>query len=522
MQPPLNAHWARGQEFEAQRDLQSARKEYEALLRLDARHIPARLRLSRFAQFNGRYRQARQHALQAADAVRLGASARHLAYVTLRLLDFAEDAEVASVILSADWSDPDVLRQSPALAQHLWLAGRYDDALRFLDGVQPRLAPNALLMFTRANVLRYLGRLQEAAVLHERSLALDPALVDAHWAIATQARDGMQGHRLARLEAARQAHPADGIEQAHLLYSLFHEYDRGRDPRAWQALASGAGIMQQRLRHDPAQDQARLEALHALDWSPGTRTDTKAEQPTPLFIVGLPRTGTTLLDRILGNHGWVSSVGERNDFAVAVSEVSDRFFSTLLEADRPADFMHIDHRAVGHLYMQRLRRHASATAFAIDKNPQNFFNIPLIVQALPHARILVMQRQPMDAAFSNLKELFQGSAYPYSYDFKSLATRVRGVEKLMARWQRMAPQAVKVVSYEALVEDWPRVIAEVLDFAGLPAWPGLADITGNAAPVATASSAQVREPINSRGVGAWKRYADELEPLRILLEAPAA
>jgi tetratricopeptide (TPR) repeat protein len=521
MQQHLNAHWAQGQQFEAQRDLKSARAEYEALLQLDHRHIPARLRLSRFAQFDGRYREARQHALQAADTIRLGAGTKHLGYVSLRLLDFSEDAEVASVILSADWSDPDILRQSPALAQHLWLSGRYDDALRFLDGVQLRLAPNALLMFTRANVLRYLGRMQEAGVCYERSLALDPTLVDAHWAVATHTGAGTQGAQLAQLEQARSAHPADSIEQAHLLYSLFHEYNKAGDPRAWASLASGADIMRRKLGHEAAQDKARLDTLLTLGCAPRIAAGAKVEQPSPVFIVGLPRTGTTLLDRILGNHGWVSSAGERNDLAAAVSEASDRFFTTLLDARNPEEFNHIDHHAVGHLYLQRLRRHASATAFAVDKNPQNFFNIPLILQALPRARILIMHRQPMDAAFSNLKELFQGGAYAYSYDFQTLATRIRGVEKLMAHWQHIAPHAVKVISYEALVDDPEVTMAGVLAFVGLPAWPGLTDIAGNQRPVATASSAQVREPINTRAVGAWKRYATELEPLRAMLGASA-
>lgn len=518
MQQQLERHWQRGQQFEAARDLPAARSEYETLIGLEAMHVPALLRLSRFAQLDGRYGTARQYALRAADAIRLGASTRNLGHVTRRLLDFSEDVEVASVILSADWPDPAVLSQSPVLAQHLWLVGRFEDALRFLDAVEARVPASHLLAFTRANVLRYLGQLDAASAGYEQSLRLRPTFADAHWAIATLRRPD-PATRLARLRITSDHHRADSLEQAHVQYALFHEFDAlGDTDEAWRALSRGAAIMHAGTRDDAASRQARLSKLMHPIWHPTETEGTAGSQPSPVFLVGLPRTGTTLLDRILGNHGWVTSVGERNDLAASVCEASDRFFSGMADEADPEWIRDLDHRRVGHLYMERLRRHASATALAVDKNPANLFNIPMILQGLPQARILVMRRNPMDSAFSNLKELFQGNAYRYSYGFPELASHVDMAHRWIRYWGEAAPAKIKVVDYESLVGDTEATIASVLDFLGIPQHPGLADITRNGAPVATASSAQVREPIHGRGVGAWRRYARQLEPLRAALD----
>jgi len=518
MQEQLDHHWNRGQHFETVRDLPSAQAEYEALLQLDGSHVPARLRVSRFEQFKGHYRLARRHALQAADAIRSGGSTRHVAHVTLRLLDFSEGVEVASVILSSDWSDPHVLAQSPMLAQHLWLAGRYEDALRFLDSVIPRLPPHPMLLFTRANVLRYLGRMDEAGMLYEQCLALRPASPDAHWAIATHSRAMPLDARIARLREAR-AHAAEGLEQAHLDYALFRELDGAGDPSAaWDALAEGARTMQGLISHDAQAETSRLQGMMRGQWLPPASSAIHAEQPIPVFIVGLPRTGTTLLDRMLGNHGWVTSAGERNDFSASVSEVADRFFTHMANVHDPEALLEADHRAIGHLYMQRLNQHASATALAIDKNPLNLFNLPLILRALPQAKILILERDAMDSAFSNLKELFQGGAHPYSYDFGELAAHVRISLQWIRYWAKAAPGAVHVVRYEDLVKDTEASMLAILDFLGLPYQQGIADITRNSTPVATASSSQVREPVNDRSMGGWRRYASQLEPLRLLME----
>lgn len=520
MQAVLSDLWGQAQRLEAEGALDRAGRVYEEMLAKEPSHVPAQLRMSRLAQAGDRYCVAREHVLRAADAVRLKASTRNAGYVTGRLLEFAEEAEVASVILSVDWSDPNILQQSAVLAQHLWLAGRYDDTLRFLDAIARHVPAHPLLSFTRGNVLRFLGEMDGAEQAYEAALAQAPGFADAHWALATHSRAGSPLQRVPRIRQALARGAGGDVEQAQLLYALFHELDAaGEVDQAWQALAQGAALMRKRLAYDASAEAVYLDALKRLPMpAPATKSAVKAdERPLPVFIVGMPRTGTTLLDRILGGHGWVDSLGERNDFAVSVNQAGDHFFRrTPASVERVA---RMDARVAGHLYLQRMRLLAPGRPCVLDKNPQNLFNIPLILQALPQARILCLRRDPMDACFSNLKELFQGDAYAYSYGLEDVATHNLHARQWMQHWQDMAPRAVRVVDYEALVADPETVAAQLIEFLGLPAQAGLSDITRNQSPVATASSSQVREGIHARGIGAWKRYEQKLQPLREALGA---
>ncbi|KRG39865.1 hypothetical protein ARC20_13440 [Stenotrophomonas panacihumi] len=518
MQDRLDQLWREGQAHESKADHQAAGEAYAAILALHPQHVPALLRLSRFAQERNAYPQAHQYALRAADAVRLGGSKRLLAYVTLRLLDFAEEAEVASTILGADWRDADVLRQSPSLAQHLWLAGRYEDAQRLLDAVEPQTGAHPLLRFTRGQLAQYLGDMDGAATHYESALALAPHLPDVHWAIAKLRPTGAPA-RVTRLRRALAA-TADDHARAQLDYALFHELDAADEREAaWAALVDGAARMH-RLHPDALQAvrHARAERLMASDWAPAAQAPA-ASQPRPIFILGLPRSGTTLLDRMLGNHGWVSSVGERNDLIAAASEGAGQFFPGLCHVEDPLAFLAKQNLpAIGHAYQQRLRRAAPATAAAIDKHPRNLFELPLILGALPQARIVCVRRDPMDVAFSNLKELFQGGAYAYSYDLDTLAAEVRLAQRWMTHWAQRVPAQVHVVDYRALVEDTERTLEGLLAFLELPAWPGLAHPERNAAPVSTASSVQVRSAVHRGALDAWQRYAEPLAPLAARLE----
>jgi hypothetical protein len=348
---------------------------------------------------------------------------------------------------------------------------------------------------------------------YEASLRMSPDFADAHWALATHAKSEPPRARIPRIQAALVRAKEGSIEQAHLCYALFREFDAAGDvDEAWFSLTLGAHIMKQRLSFASQREAARLDEWRLAP--EGSSQATSNDAFVPIFIVGMPRTGTTLLDRILGNHPEVESAGERNDFSAAVREASDAFFqSTLTSA--PANVLgRIDFTKTGASYLERLRRVSRGARFVIDKNPQNLFNLPLILRALPGAKILCLQREPMDACFSNFKELFQGDAYPYSYALHDLADHYKNAHAWMNHWQDAAPHVVRLVSYEELVTDPETAMQSLQKFLGVDPRSGLSDITSNESPVSTASSSQVRERIHSRGIGAWKRYERHLQPLR--------
>jgi hypothetical protein len=233
----------------------------------------------------------------------------------------------------------------------------------------------------------------------------------------------------------------------------------------------------------------------------------------PVFIVGMPRTGTTVLERILGGHAQVADAGELNDFQHAASLASDRFIQLPLGADDLAALATIDPQAIGRSYLERTAHRYAGKSHLVDKNPQNVFAAGLIAGALPQARILCLVRDPVDACFSNLKELFAPGAYAYSYDLQELADHYARFRRLVEHWRAKLPQQFHVVRYEDLVADPASVSEAVLRFCGLPPDPGCVDITRNLSRAATASSSQVRQPIHARNVGAWRRYRQPLQPL---------
>ncbi|MCC8537225.1 sulfotransferase [Xanthomonas axonopodis pv. poinsettiicola] len=513
-----DARWKAAQQAESMGDWEQAEHHYSALVEEQPHHVPALLRLSRYAQRHDQYGRAHDFALRAADAVRLGSSPRHLGYVTLRLLDFSEDAELASSILSASWTHPEIIRQSPVLAQHLWLAGRFDDALRLMDQANRILGPNPLLLYTRANVLQFSGKIDESAALLRHVLTLKPDFIDAHWTAAKHPALAGDAAIEQSLRKVLEAHANNAPGSAQLGCALFHHLDaRSETDAAWQALTRANASMRPHVHYRGDRLADQLQQLMDTAVADPTHAPVTTTQPAPVFVVGLPRTGTTLLDRMLGNHGWISSAGERNDFNAAVSEVSGRFFYGPGSTDEIETEWPIDARGVGQRYLERLRRAASATAFATDKHPQNLFNIPLILKALPHAKILCLSRAGMDAAFSNFKEFFHGGAYGYSYSIDTLATHVQLAQRWTAFWAHCAPDRVLEVRYEDLVTDAEATLASIFEFIGVPVLPGLSDITRNTTPVTTASSTQVRQPLHARGIGAWQRYAQQLAPLRALL-----
>lgn len=517
----LKRYWVLAREHEAAGNLHAAKAAYEAIVELDAGHSIAWVRLSEFARQEGRYRSSHACALQAAEAAKANQRSKSLPYVMQQLLAFDERESVRTLIEGADWSLPHVLEQSAVLSQGLWLADHYDSALRLIDYASTQVPPNHLLAYSRGNVLRYLGRMRAATDEFERCLAISPSYAQAHWSLAYHVPSDPPGSRIHRLKAAQAALPPGTLEQVYLGYALFKELDNlGEVRQAWSVLQDAMCAMRKRVEYDAAQEQRGLSALRNLTNSSFFDTGSViSSRRTPIFIVGMPRTGTTLLDRILSNHSNVASAGELNVFSHAVSQAADCFYELPLDEMSIQKVKTLDFAEVGVIYSQRTLSRYNGATHLIDKNPTNIFNAGFIAKALPNARIICMLRNPMDTCFSNMKELFSGNAFAYSYDVAELATHYVLFKRLVDHWQKMLPGQFQVIDYENLVANPLRTSEEVMRFCGLPFEPQCVDITSNETPVSTASSSQVREAINTRGVGAWRKYENELLPLQSAIQA---
>lgn len=521
MHQDLSRYWALARDHEAAGNMEAARVVYETIVKIDAGHAIAWVRLSDFAREAGRYRASHACALQAAVAVNANRRWKSLPYVIQQLLGFDEREAIRNVIERADWSAPQVLEQSAVLSQGLWLADQYDAALRLIDYASTRVPPNHLLAYSRGNVLKYVGRMSEATDEFERCLAISPHYAYAHWSLAHHTSSDVPGSRIDRVRAAQAALPQGTLEQVYLGYALFKEFDDlGDVDQAWTALQLATGIMRKRIDYDPAQEQRGLSALRDVANAAFVVPNPVAQgDQTPIFIVGMPRSGTTVLDRILSNHSKVASAGEVNIFSRAISWAADYFYDVPAGERSIHAVKAVDFSRVGAMYLQRTADRYAGKTHLIDKNPANIFNVGFIAKALPHARIICLLRNPMDTCFSNLKELFSENVFGYSYDLGELADHYVRFRRLVEHWQEILPDRFHVVEYEVLVANPRRTSEEVMRFCGLSFEPECVDITRNEAPVSTASSSQVRQPINARGVDAWQKYAEQLLPLQSKIQA---
>lgn len=522
MQYRLNQLWQLARMSEQSQEAGCIRAAYEKIVALDPLQPAAWLKLSQLSLHGGGYRDARNAALRAAEATRLSGRWRALPYVTMQLLHFDERVLVSSLIESADWHQDVVLTQAAVLAQRLWLADAPQSALLLLDHAIAALPSHYLLHFSRGEVLNHLGRLEDAENEYVRCLELEPAYPHAYLSWVQNRRSSIPG---ARAGAIRKAiGTATAIEDRIILsYALFHELDAAGDvDGAWLALEAGARMQRTLSSHDSEIARRNLDELVGEfdevrpQWGDG---QPRGWRQGHIFVVGLPRSGTTLLDRMLGNHPLVGSAGELNAFSRSLSWGIDAYYEPPPDSNVIRSARGCDWESIGLGYAEATSKLHPDKPYLVDKNPLNIYNAGYIARALPQARILCLARSPMDCCFSNMKELFAPGSYEYSYEQHELAEHYAGFRSLVSCWERCLPGQFHVVGYEALVDHPERELARAMRFCGLDFEPGYADITRNLSPVSTASSAQVREPLNRRGIKAWQKYRQQLQPLATRLNA---
>ncbi|MGD9599704.1 MAG: sulfotransferase [Steroidobacteraceae bacterium] len=391
---------------------------------------------------------------------------------------------------------------------------RHGDAWRCLQRAA-RLAPSdphALYNLATAGIA--VGRLDEAERHLDRVIDLEPLDADAWYNRATLRRQTPDRNHVAALETM--VHRVGARAEVAICYALAKELeDLGEWRRSFTWLARGARARRAQLSYRVEVDVAAIDAIRAAFDGPllAQVARSHAAPPGPIFVVGLPRSGTTVVDRILASHPDVESFGELNDLPLAV-----------MRAAGPAKDRHAliaqsarcDHAALGRDYLRRVAGYGGSKPYFVDKTPLNLLYLALIALALPAARIVHVRRDPLDNGYAMYKTLFR-MGYPFSYDLGDLAHYYIAYSRLMAHWRRLLPGRFLDLDYEALVGSQEESTRALLAHCGLPFDPACLDFHRNPAATATASAAQVREPLHARSVGIARRYAAELEPLRAAL-----
>jgi tetratricopeptide (TPR) repeat protein len=413
-------------------------------------------------------------------------------------------------------------------AVRLMRARDWPNALTQIDRVllaSPGM-PQGLL--TRAQCLlalgrRFLGQLAAAEADYDRVIALRPADFEAYKNRSDLRTQTPDRNHVAELEGLVAGGFADWRSEVQIRYSLAKEYeDLGDYRKSFDQLQQGARKRRENLRYDVANDVSTVDWI--IEAFPAARRHIAAQpvapvDAAPIFIVGLPRSGTTLVDRILSSHSQVRSAGELNDFALSlVARVrGETGEENLPRRELVARSAHVDFAALGREYLARARTVVAEGRFT-DKMPLNYLYCGLIRRALPNAKIVHLTRHPMAAGYAMYKSLFK-DGYPFSYDLDEIARYFIAYRKLMDHWSAVMPGAVYSLNYEDLVADQIDETRKLLEFCGLDWEDACAEFHRNPSATTTASASQVRRPIYDSSVAQWRHYAAQLAPLSGALES---
>ncbi len=394
------------------------------------------------------------------------------------------------------------------------MLGEHAAALALLDRARAAGLNDADLSYLRGVQLTFNGRIDEAVAELERCLKLGPTYGRASVTLARLRKQTAEHNHLDYIRTQLQHVPRGSEDHAAFEFAQYKELeDLGEYGAAWGALERGNAIMYARLDHDIERERRRVDAL--IDRCTAEFVHARAAEqsgPQPIFIVGMPRSGTTLLDRILGNHSQVTSAGELGDFARQLRWAADHVTTQPIDETILERTPRLDYAEIGRRYLAQAQWRAQGKPWFVDKLPINYLQAGFIARALPQARILHMTRTPMDVCFSNYRAFF-GGGYAYSYHLDALAAQYADYRRVMDHWHAVMPGRIFDVSYEALTDDPKKVMSEVFEFCGLPFEASALDISRNAAPVATLSAMQVRDGIRRRAQAEWTPYASQLRPL---------
>ena len=416
-------------------------------------------------------------------------------------------------------------QQDARLLQHiatLWLhAASHAEAQRCYERAAQLQPDEPGTLYNLATSLITMGDIARAEALYARMIALRPDDFDAYQNRATLRVWSADNNHVDELQRALARLGADHPGRVALGYALAKELEDLQDwDASFAALADAARVRRARLAYRVESDEDAMAAIAAAF---DARTLARRAPAPPagstepsLFVMGLPRSGTTLVERILDSHPLVGSIGESNAFAFALMRLAAGPGGKLAMVERSA---HLDAAALGEAYRGALRSHGlpADRRLILNKTPSNYLYLGLIHQALPQAKVVHLTRHPMDSCYAMFKTLFR-MGYPFSYSLEDLGRYYVAYHRLMQHWRREIPQSLHELAYEELVAEQESKSRALLDYCGLPWDQACLDFHRNAAPATSASATQVRRPIYKSSVQLWRRYERQLAPLREHLE----
>lgn len=401
---------------------------------------------------------------------------------------------------------------SAELALLLNKLGLHQQSLEWYEHCVHLQPDSAQLLFNLASLQRFMGNLNEAQSSLDRLITLSPQDSEAWLLRSSLLKQTPQSNHIDQLKIAL-AQQQGPIAKAQLYYALGKELEDTQSfAAAFEALQQGAAVRRKNMQYSLDNDLQTLQKIaQVFDPSVFNQGHQGCESKQPIFILGLPRTGSTLVERIIGNHSEVFSAGELNNFALEMMQQvrhtlpkAPKNKLQLIEATR-----HLDFAALGQNYINSTRPDTEFHPRFIDKLPLNSLYVGLIHLALPNAKIVYVERHPMDTCYAIFKQTFT-QGYPFSYDLDELSRYQIAHYHLMAHWRTVLPGIIHTVSYEQLVCDLPGQTKQLLAYCALPWQQQCVDFAQNTAAATTASAAQVRQSVYTSSIDKWKHFRQQL------------
>ncbi|WP_086733622.1 tetratricopeptide repeat-containing sulfotransferase family protein [Erythrobacter colymbi] len=466
-----------------------------------------------------RYRDSENLLRRAIELAPAFTAARaNLAIVLYKQNRFAEAGEVLEQVLA---QDPANVGSRNLLAATLGRIGDYDEALAIYGELVQTFPEHAKLWMSYSHLLKTVGRTEESIAAYRRALAVEPHLGEVWWSLANLKTVEFSDADIAAMEAALGQDIANE-DAFHLHFALGKAWgDRKSPGDSFRHYAAGNDLRSRELAYDPDTTTRQVDRMIEV-FTPefvATRAGTGDPAPDPVFILGLPRAGSTLLEQILASHSAVEGTMELPDIpAIAMREAKAaaggdaRDWPGAVAAMPPERFAEL-----GAEFLERTRvQRKTGKPFYIDKLPNNWSYVGLIHLILPNAKIIDARRHPLDCCFSNFRQHFaKGQAFTYSLDHigRYYADYVRAMD----HYDRVLPGRIHRVIHERVLDDPESEVRAMLAYLGLPFEEACMEFHRNTRAVRTASSEQVRRPINRDGAGQWEPFDQWLGPLRAAL-----
>jgi len=399
-------------------------------------------------------------------------------------------------------------------ASMLALTGRYQEALAAYRRALDISAFHPAAWVGMGHLLKTLGRTEEGIEAYRRAIEQRPNFGEVYWSLANLKTFRFSAGEIADIERRLAEEPLDEDARVHFLFTLGKaREDQGEYARAFGAYAEACALQRPRVAYDPVETEVineRIRNVFSADFL-ARNAGLGCMDPAPIFVVGLPRSGSTLIEQILASHSQVEGTAELPDVGRVIAALSARHPGEAYpEAARRLEAS--GWRELGESYLERTRRHRGGLPFFTDKNPNNFPSVGLIHLMLPNAKIIDARRHPLDSCFGSFKQHFaHGQAF--SYDLVEIGEYFLEYRRMMRHWQAVLPGRVLELRYEDLVRDQEGQTRRLLAHCGLPWEDACLRFHETERPVRTASSEQVRLPIYSSSVNHWRHFRAELAPL---------